>query len=132
MKQIIGFLNENRNGFLATDEGGQPRVRPFGFMFEEGGKFYFCTNSTKNVCRQLAANPLVEYAVMSPQMVTLRITGEAVFTEDMDKKEKAIAASEVVKNVYKSADNPVFKVFCIAHGKAVLAEFGKVPKVVEF
>lgn len=133
MQQVIELLRTNQYGFLATVDEGRPRVRPFGFMFEEGGCLYFCTNSTKDVYKQLLACPQVEYAATSPQMVTVRITGEAVFTEDMDKKEKAIAANEMVRRMYKTADNPIFKVFCIEHGTALVSDFsGKPPRTITF
>jgi uncharacterized pyridoxamine 5'-phosphate oxidase family protein len=133
MQQVIDIVKECGYGFLATVELGKPRVRPFGFMFEEDGKLYFCTNSQKDVYKQLLEQPLVEYAATTRQMVTARITGEVVFTEAQDKKEKALASSEMVKQLYKSAENPVFKVFFIEHGTAVIADFsGKPPRVVEF
>jgi uncharacterized pyridoxamine 5'-phosphate oxidase family protein len=61
MKKVSKLLTENPMGFLATVENGEPRVRPWGFMFEENGKFYFCTNNTKDVYRQLQASPYVEF-----------------------------------------------------------------------
>lgn len=133
MKEVIKLLMENQYGFLATVDNGKPRVRPFGFMFEEGGKLYFCTNSQKEVYRQLNTLPYVEYSVTSKDMTTVRINGEVKFCEDMDKKEKALNASELVKRGYKSADNPIFKVFYIEHGNATISDFsGQPPRILEF
>jgi uncharacterized pyridoxamine 5'-phosphate oxidase family protein len=133
MKEAIKLLKENQYGFLATVDNGKPRVRPFGFMFEEDGKIYFCTNSNKEVYRQLNDLPYVEYSATSKDMVTVRISGEVIFCDDIDKKEKALSASELVKRVYKSADNPIFKVFYIQHGTATIADFsGQPPKKIEF
>lgn len=133
MNDIVKLLQENQYGFLATVDQGKPRVRPFGFMFEEEGKLYFCTNDQKDVYRQLQNMPDVEYAVTSKEMVTVRIRGEVRFTEELDKKEKALNASELVKRVYKSADNPIFKVFCLEHGKAIISDFsGQPPRRIEF
>ena len=53
MDQVINLLKEAQYGFLATVDHGKPRVRPFGFMFAEDGKLYFCTNDQKDVYRQL-------------------------------------------------------------------------------
>ncbi|WP_368488653.1 pyridoxamine 5'-phosphate oxidase family protein [Clostridium sp. BJN0013] len=47
MEEVIKIFKENGYGFLATVEDGKPRVRPFGFMFYEDGKLYFCTSNTK-------------------------------------------------------------------------------------
>lgn len=133
MEEIIKLLKENQYGFLATVDNGKPRVRPFGFMFEEGGKLYFCTNSTKDVYKQLNALPYIEYSGTSKDMVTVRVSGEVIFCDDIDKKEKALNASEMVKRIYKSADNPIFKVFYIEHGTATILDFsGQLPRKVEF
>ena len=59
MREIVSFLQDAGAFFLATDEGGQPRVRPFGSVMEFEGKLFFCTENTKAVYRQLAANPKV-------------------------------------------------------------------------
>jgi uncharacterized pyridoxamine 5'-phosphate oxidase family protein len=48
MEKVLKLLKENANGFLATVDNGRPRVRPFGFILEDEGKLYFCTNSMKN------------------------------------------------------------------------------------
>jgi uncharacterized pyridoxamine 5'-phosphate oxidase family protein len=133
MEEAIKLLKENQNGVLATIDNGKPRVRPFGFMFEEGGSLYFCTNNQKNVYGQLKAFPYVEYSVTSKDMVTLRISGKVLFTDDLTKKEKALNSWELVKNLYKTADNPIFEVFYIEHGEAVISDFsGKPPRKITF
>lgn len=118
---------------MATVDNGKPRVRAFGFMFEEDGRFYFCTNSTKEVYRQLVEHPFVEYAVTARDMTMLRISAEIRFTEELSKKEKVLEASPFVKSIYKTADNPIFKVFYIEHGTAVISDFsGRPPRKIEF
>jgi Uncharacterized conserved protein len=133
VEEILKLLKENPNGFLSTVDNGRPRVRPFGFILEEGGKLYFCTNSLKEVYKQLLEVPYVEYAVMSKDMITLRVSGEIKFTEDLAMKEKILNVFEPIKNGYKTADNPIFKVFYIEHGTATIADFsGNPPKKIEF
>lgn len=133
MKEVVKFLNDNQYGFLATVDNGRPRARPFGFMFEEDGKLYFCTNNQKDVYKQLTACPLIEYSVTSKDMVTLRITGKVEFDEDRGKKEKALEASPLVRQIYKSPDNPIFKVFFLEHGACTFADFsGNPPRRMEF
>lgn len=133
MEEVVRLLKENHYGFLATVNNGKPRVRPFGFMFEEEGKLYFCTNSNKDVYHQLKAVPEVEYSATSKEMVTVRISGQVSFCEDLDKKEKALNSSALVKRIYQTADNPIFKVFYIEHGTATISDFsGNPPKRVEF
>lgn len=133
MEEILKLIKESGYGSLATVEDGKPRVRPFGFMFEEEGKLYFCTNNKKDVYKQLMDLPYVEYSVTSKNMVTARISGQVIFTEDLDKKEKALNSSELVKRGYKSADNPIFEVFYIEHGIVTISDFsGNPPRTVEF
>lgn len=133
MEEVIKIFKENGYGFLATVEDGKPRVRPFGFMFYENGKLYFCTSNTKKVYKQLIETPYIEYSATSKDMVTARISGEIVFAEDIDKKQKALDSSELVKSLYKSADNPIFKVFYIEHGAASISYLtGEPPKEIKF
>lgn len=133
MKEIIKILNENVNGYMATVDDGKPRVRPIGFMLEDEGKLYFCTNSMKDVYRQLKTTPYVEYSVTTKDMVTLRVSGEIKFSEDIAIKEKVLNVYKPVKRGYKSPDNPIFKVFYIEHGTATISDFsGMPPKKVEF
>lgn len=133
MQEVVKFLNENANGFLATVKEGKPKVRPFGFMLEEGGKFYFCTANNKEVYKQIKANLFVEFSSTTPQFAWLRLSGEVKFSNDINIKEKILEKNALVKSIYQTADNPIFEAFYIEHGIAVIADFsGQPPKVVEF
>lgn len=127
MKEVTKLLTENPMGFLATVENGEPRVRPWGFMFEENGKFYFCTNNTKDVYRQLQASPSIEFSSVSGTFVWVRLRGKVTFTEDIRIKEKILASNDLVKSIYQSADNPIFKAFYIEHGLAIISDFSGLP-----
>ena len=129
MKEVIKLLTENPMGFLATVENGEPRVRPWGFLFEENGKFYFCTNNTKDVYEQLQAKPFIEFSTKTSNFVWVRLRGKITFTEDMKIKEKILAGNDLVKSIYQKADNPIFKAFYIEHGSAIIGDFsGQPPK----
>lgn len=127
MQNIILFLNENPNGFLATMECGKPKVRPMGFMMEENQVLYFNTNSLKDVYKQLTENPFIEYASVSKDMVTVRISGEIQFCEDIQIKEKVLNINEAVRLGYKTAQNPIYKVFYIKHGLITVSDFSGQP-----
>ncbi|HZK55388.1 MAG TPA: pyridoxamine 5'-phosphate oxidase family protein [Desulfosporosinus sp.] len=127
MEEVIKFLNENKMGNLATVENGEPRVRPWGFMYEEGGKFYFCTANTKDVYEQLKATPLVEFTTTSSEMAWVRLRGAIKFSDDMKVKEKVLKTVAEVDKFYKTADNPLFEVFYIEHGSAMLDDFSGQP-----
>jgi uncharacterized pyridoxamine 5'-phosphate oxidase family protein len=133
MKEVIEFLNANPMGVLATVDGGRPRVRPWGFMFERGGKLWFCTANTKDVFRQLQKNPAVEFCATSKEMVTARVSGEARFSSDAAMKQAIMEHSPLVKSIYKTPDNPIFEIFCLEHGQATLSDMsGQPPKTFSF
>ena len=75
MKEVINYLKECGTFYLATTEGEQPRVRPFGAVCEFEGKLYIVTNNQKDVYRQMLKNPKVEISGMN-QGTWIRITGE--------------------------------------------------------
>lgn len=130
MEQIMQILTENNIGYLATVEDGNPRVRPFGFGFEEDGKYFFCTNNLKDVYTQLKKAPYVEYSVTSKSMVTVRIRGKIEFTKDITAKEKMIDASGIVKSKYKTATNPILEVFYVQPEQIIVSTLdGKPSKV---
>ena len=56
-KTIIEYLTSVPAWYLATCDGDQPHVRPFSFAAEQDGHIWFCTATTKDVYRELQANP---------------------------------------------------------------------------
>ena len=133
MEEVMKILTEGNIGYLATVEDGKPRVRPFGFGFEEDGKYFFCTNNTKDVYTQLKNIPYVEYSVTSKNMITVRIRGKIEFTNDISKKEKIIAASGLVLSIYKTADNPIFEIFYIEPEEIIVSTLdGQPPRFYKF
>ena len=133
MKEIIDLLKENPIGAFATIENGKPRVRPWGFMLTEKDRLYFCTGNTKEVYKQLKINPYMEFTSTSKDMITIRLSGEVVFTGDMHVKEEIMKAYPGLKPMYKSADNPIFEVFYLEHGDAIISDFsGNPPRKILF
>ena len=127
-EKVVEFLEKNSmNGCLATEDNGVPHVRPWGFMCEHDGKLWFCTSNKKDAYRQMAKNPKVEFSYSSPDYVTVRISGSVVFTGSLEMKQRVLDASPMVKGLYKSADNPVFEVFCLEHGTVIIADFSGNP-----
>lgn len=129
MNEVVKFLSENPVQYLATvGLDGRPKCRPFMFCFEREGRLWFCTNHTKQVYHELQASPWVEVTTSSPDYAWLRLSGRAVFENDMAVKEGCMA-NPIVKGQYQSADNPIFEVFYLAEAQAVIADFsGQPPK----
>lgn len=132
MEEVVRLLRENRTGAFATVENGKPRVRPWGFLMEENGKFYFCTANTKNVYQQLQETPFMEFTSTSKDMVTVRLAGRITFTDDLNTKRKILENSPTVKGKYHSEDNPAFEVFYVEHGEASISCPGQPPKIFSF
>ena len=129
MNEVVKFLNENQVQYLATvGRDGKAKCRPFMFAGELDGKLWFCTNHTKEVYKDMQANPHVELSVSSPAYEWIRLNGTAVFENNMAAKEMCIQ-NPIVKSQYQTADNPIFEVFYLEDAHAVIADFsGKPPQ----
>lgn len=134
MNAAVTFLNENPVVFLATvDPKGHPRVRPFQFMKEEGGRLWFCTSSQKPVYSELQNTPALELSATSPSFAWIRISGQAVFEDNRTVKEEILAANDLVRSIYQTPDNPVFVTFYLKDAQAVITDFsGNPPQSVTF
>ena len=127
--EALEFLKANPVQYLSTvDESGNPRGRPFMFMFEKGGKPYYCTSNKKDVYAQMKAHPCVEISTTNAEFAWIRLSGTVEFVNDIALKEEAIKTNELVRNNYKTADNPELEVFTIS-GRAIIADLtGQPPK----
>ena len=96
-------------------------------MIEEEGRLYFCTNHTKSVYQQIKHQSYVEICTSSPQFGWIRLSGKALFSQDLSIKEKVIESSSLVKSLYQSASNPIFEIFYLEEAHAVMADFSGNP-----
>ena len=127
MKKIVDFLQENPVQYLATvGRDGKAKCRPFMFYLEREGRLWFCTNSTKEVYRDMQKNPYVEVSVSGPDYAWIRLSGKAVFEDDRAVKE-ACMNNPIVKSQYQTADNPIFEVFYLEAPHGVIADFSGNP-----
>ena len=84
MNEVVKFLQENPVQYLATvGRDGKAKCRPFMFAGEMDGKLWFCTNNTKEVYKDMQANPNIEISVSSPSYAWIRLNGEVVFENNM-------------------------------------------------
>lgn len=127
MNEVVKFLNENPVQYLATvGRGGKAKCRPFMFLFEQEGKLWFCTNSTKDVYKDMQANPEIEVSVSSPTYAWIRLHGTATFEHNMAVKEGAMG-NPIVKSQYGEATNPIFEVFYLKNAHGIIADFSGNP-----
>jgi len=129
MINFAEILKANPVGVFATVEGNKARTRVFQYLFADGNKVYFCTNSEKPVYKQMAANPNVSFCTYPQNFApVLSVNGKAVFVEDIALKTRALDENPPIKGIYKTADNPVFKIFYIEIEEVETFSFEEGPK----
>ncbi|MCL1993259.1 MAG: pyridoxamine 5'-phosphate oxidase family protein [Spirochaetes bacterium] len=128
MINFAEILKAEPTGVLATLDGDKVKTRVFQYLFADGNKAYFCTNSEKPVYAQLVKNPNVSFCSMNKYNPVLSINGKAVFTESLELKKKALDENPMIQTIYHSPDNPVFKIFYIDIEEMQTFSFDQGPK----
>ena len=127
MNRAVEFFKANPVQYLATvGRDGKAKCRPFMFCFEREGKLWFCTNNTKEVYKDMQANPEVEVSVSSPEYAWIRLHGRAVFENNMEIKKGALE-NPIVKSQYETPENPIFEVFYLENAHGLIADFSGNP-----
>ena len=133
MELVRDFLKEAGYYFLATVDGDQPRVRPFGTVLIYEGRLYIQTGRKQNVSRQLAKNGKVEICAYQPQNKRwLRLSGVLVDDDRREPKQAMLDAHPSLKRMY-SADDANTQVLYFAPGAtAVIDSFPDTHIVLKF
>ena len=130
MERVCKFLKEAETYYLATVEGDQPRVRPFGTAHIFEGKLYIQTGKVKAVSRQLAANPKVEIcAFMKGKW--LRLAGELVEDDRVEAKASLLAEYPGLQKMYSAEDDNT-QVWYFKNATATFSSFTSEPEVITF
>lgn len=130
MKEVVEFLKKAGVYYLATVEGDQPRVRPFGTseIFED--KLYIQTGKVKDVSKQIQVNGKVELcAFMDGKW--LRVTGKLVRDDRYEPKAYMLEQNPTLKAMY-SADDDNTEVLYFVDATATFSSFTDAPRVVKF
>ncbi len=130
MKRVYEFLKKAEVYYLATAEGDQPRVRPFGTINEFEGKLYIQTGKVKPTSRQIAANPKAEICAFTDG-AWVRVSCELVEDDRFEAKKSMLDAYPNLRGMYNENDGNT-QVFYMQNVKATFASFGKEPEVVTF
>lgn len=130
MQRVYDFLKKVHTYYLATTDGDQPRVRPFGTIDMFEGKLYFQTGLKKDVAKQLAADPKFEICAFDGEQ-WLRLSGEAVLDERIEPQQHMLDENPSLKRMYAAGDGNT-AVYWIKNGKAVFSSFTKDPETIEF
>ena len=130
IEKVYYFLNDAVTYYLATIDGGKPRVRPFGTILLYDGKLYIQTGKSKEVSRQISENPFVEICA-SMNGTWLRIATELVDDDNRDVKVAMLEKMPSLKAMY-SADDENTQVLYMKDATATFCSFTEEPEVITF
>ena len=129
MNEVYEFLKKCETYYLATLEGDQPRVRPFGTIDLFEGRLYIQTGKKKSVSRQMKENPKIEICGMADGR-WIRVTAEACLDERIEAQKHMLDAYPSLQSMYQPGDGNT-EVFFLKNGKAKICSFTEEPKVFE-
>ncbi|MBO4558464.1 MAG: pyridoxamine 5'-phosphate oxidase family protein [Lachnospiraceae bacterium] len=130
MQEVYDFLKKCGTYYLATVEGDQPRVRPFGTVAIFDGKLYIQTGKVKPVSKQLHANPKAEICgFMDDQWI--RVSGKLIADERIEAKKHMLDDYPQLRGMYNENDDNT-EVLYFEDAVAVFSSFGGAPREVRF
>ena len=126
LSKVLAFLDDAQTYYLATVEGDQPRVRPFGTALVYNDKFYIQTGKVKAVSKQLAVNPKAEICAFKDGK-WIRITGELVEDDTREVKTLMLEKMPILRHMYNEDDGNMQMLY-FKNAKVVFASFGGAPE----
>ena len=130
MQEVCEFLKKCQTYYLATVEGDQPRVRPFGTVDIFEGRLYIQTGKVKDVSRQLQANPTVEICAYDGDR-WLRLSGRLVRDDRVEAKKHLLDQYPELQALYSPEDDNT-EVLYFEDATAIFYSFTEEPKVIRF
>ena len=130
MQEVYEFLKACGTYYLATVEGDQPRVRPFGTIDIFEDKLYIQTGKVKDVSKEMQANPKVEICAFDGQK-WIRVAGEVVRDDRVEPKKHLLDSYPNLQALYR-ADDDNTEVLYLKNATATIYSFTEEPKVIKF
>lgn len=131
MNEVCEFLKNCGVYYIATVEGNQPRVRPFGTQSIYEGKLYIMSGHKKNVAKQIAANPKVEICAYDGKGEWLRVSATLVDDERVEAKQALIDLNPSLASMY-SATDPNTAIYYLTNAEATFSSFAGGERKVKF
>ena len=131
MEEVYAFLKACETYYLATVDGDQPRVRPFGTIDLFEGNLYSQTGKSKDVSQQMHANPKIELCGMADEGTWIRVTAQAVQDDRMEARQHMLDANPALKRMY-AADDGNCEVVYLRNAAAQFCSFTAPPRIVQF
>ncbi len=131
MNRIVEELKKVKVFYIATVEGSQPRVRPFGTVAEFEGNAYLCSGNFKDIYKQLSANPLIELCGMYGDGTSwLRVTAKVVEDNRIEAQKAVLDDPTGPKQLYRAGDGR-FVTYQLTEVKAVRYSFFATPEEIK-
>ena len=130
MKEVYDFLKKCGVFYIATIDNDKPRVRPFGALNIFEDRLYLQTGKSKNVSKQLQANPNVEICGFT-EGKWIRLEGKLIRDDRLEAKVSMLDNNPELKNMYSAEDDNT-EVLYFENAKATIYSFTEPPKVIEF
>ena len=130
MDKVLKFLKDVETYYLATVEGDQPRVRPFGTAHVFEGKLYIQTGKVKDVSKQLHQNPKAEIRAFK-NGEWLRVSGKLIEDDRNEARQSMLDAYPSLQKMYK-ADDGNTEVFYFENATAIFSSFTHEPQIIKF
>ena len=130
MQEVYEFLKKCGTYYLATVEGDQPRVRPFGTIDLFEGRLTIQTGKVKEVSRQILKNPKVELCAFDGER-WLRVAATAVEEPKVEAQVHMLDAYPSLKNMYQPGDGNT-QIFALEQITATFSSFTEAPRTVQF
>lgn len=130
MEEVYEFLKKCETYYLATVEGNQPRVRPFGTIDLFDNKLYIQTGKVKNVSKQMLANPKIEICGMTNSK-WIRVTATAIEDDRTEARQHMLNAYPSLKSMY-AADDGNTQVLYLKDATAIISSFTEEPVIIKF
>jgi uncharacterized pyridoxamine 5'-phosphate oxidase family protein len=130
MQEVYEFLKKCGTYYLATIDGDQPRVRPFGTVNIFENKLYIQTGKKKSVSKQMKKNPKIEICGMNGGQ-WIRIQAVAVEDDRVEAKTSMLDAYPNLKSMYSATDDNT-QVLYLKNVTATISSFTSAPKIIKF
>jgi len=130
MDKVLKFLKDAETYYLATVEGDQPKVRPFGTAHIFEGKLYIQTGKVKDVSKQLHQNPKAEICAFK-NGEWLRVSGKLIEDNRNEARQSMLDAYPGLQKMYK-ADDGNTEVFYFENATAIFSSFTHKPQIIKF
>ena len=130
MQSVLDFLKQADTYYIATMDGDQPRVRPFGTINLFEGRLYIQTGKKKDIAKQVSRNPKVEICAFDGE-TWLRVSAALVEDGSAAAQESMLDAYPQLSGMYAVNDGNTV-VYYLKDAVATFYGFESEPKEVRF